>query len=359
MWICEHFRYGRSLKLAAREDEVGQLDTYMRWAQLNGLEEGEVEMFDARQVEKLEPHVRCAAALHAKKETVVDFGAFTKELRNDAASNGVKFLMRRRVLGLSSTDDGVQVDVEGSRQPHEARYVVNCAGGDAVDLAHSLGVGLEYTDLHFRGEYWSIKAEFGHLASRNIYTVPRHPEYPFLDPHWIIRASGGREIGPNAVPVDGPWTYYGFYEDLSTLFQKAWEPPLGNKARLLFTPTFLSLALKEVLGSISKAILTARVRRFLPGLREDMLLERGTAGVRSSLIDRRGYFIGEVLELEGSASTHVLNYNSPGATGAPAYTASLMERLEGEGHLEHLRTRSQPLDEPWSFEEVVAAFDWV
>ncbi len=346
-----------TLKLALCEEEVDQLDTYMRWAQLNRMEEGEVELLDARQVGHIEPHVRCVAALHAKKEAAVDFGAFTRELRKDAESNGVKFLLRRRVRSLSSTDEAVQMDVEGSRQPHQARYVINCAGGDAIDLAHSLGVGLEYTDLHFRGEYWRVGADFSHLARRNIYTVPRHPAFPFLDPHWIVRASGEREIGPNAVPVTSPWTYDGFYENLPSLFQKVWEPPLGNKARLLVSPTFLSLVLGEVFGSISKPLLATRVRRFLPDLREDMLDGRGTAGIRSSVIDRHGNFIREVLELEGRASTHVLNYNSPGATGAPAYTVSLIKRLESREHLEHLKRKSQSLRDPWDFEEVIAAFD--
>src|SRR3989441_13048052 len=46
---------------------------------------------------------------------------------------------------------------------------------------------------------------------RNIYTVPRHPELPFLDPHWIVRADGRREIGPHAGPVPGPYTYPGLF----------------------------------------------------------------------------------------------------------------------------------------------------
>ncbi len=346
-----------TLKLAMRENEVNQLETYMRWAEANDMEDGEVELLDAGQVGKVEPHVKCVAAVHAKKETAVDFRTFTRELRRDAESNCVKFLLRRRVRSLSLANEGLQMDVEGSRQPHQARYVVNCAGGDAMDLAHSLGVGLEYTDLHFRGEYWRVGSSFTHLAGRNIYSVPRHTDFPFLDPHWIVRASGEREIGPNAVPVTSPWTYDGFYENLPSLFQKVWEPPLGNKARLLVSPTFLSLALGEALGSISKVLLATRVRRFLPDLREDMLLERGTAGIRSSVIDRHGNFIREVLELEGRASTHVLNYNSPGATGAPAYTASLIDKLESGGHLGHLRLRSAPLRESWNFDEVVAAFD--
>jgi L-2-hydroxyglutarate oxidase len=345
-----------TLKLAAEEDEVAHLETYMQWAAANGMEEDEVELLDSEQVRSLEPRVVCAGALHAKREAAVDFSAFTQALRKEAEDNGVRFLLRRKATGLESKEDGVSISLEGDRPNQQARYVINCAGGDAMDLAHSMGVAMEYTDLHFRGEYWKVDADFAHLAARNLYSVPRRPELPFLDPHWIVRASGETEIGPNAVPVAGPWTYRGFFDDLRSAIMKAFEPPLSSKARLALNPHFLQLALEEALGSISKSMLAARVRRFLPDLKEGMLVERGTAGVRSSVIDPKGNFVKEVLEVEGPSSTHILNYNSPGATGAPAYTASLLERLASKGHLDHLRVRTRPIRAVWDFEEVIAAF---
>ncbi len=346
-----------TLKLAMRENEVNQLETYMRWAEANGMEEGEVEFLDAQQVGNLEPHVKCVAALHAKKETAVDFGAFTRELRKDAEAGGVKFLLKRRVLDIISTTELMELNVEGSRQPHQAKYVVNCAGGAAMDMAHCLDVGKEYTDLHFRGDYWRIDPSHSALPSRNIYTVPRHPQFPFLDPHLIVRAAGDREIGPTAVPVATPWTYSGFYENITSFFHKLLEPPVDGKAHLLVSPAFVNLALEEALKSLSKSLLVSRVRVFLPNLQASMLIEMGTAGVRSSVIDRRGRFVKEILELEGPASAHILNYNSPGATGAPAYTAALIHRLESRGFFEHFRLKSQPVRQPWNFDKVVAAFN--
>jgi L-2-hydroxyglutarate oxidase len=41
----------------------------------------------------------------------------------------------------------------------------------------------------------------------SIYTVPKYPEYPFLDPHWIVRVDGKTEVGPNVVPVSSPYAY--------------------------------------------------------------------------------------------------------------------------------------------------------
>ena len=48
-----------------------------------------------------------------------------------------------------------------------------------------------YTDLHFRGEYWQAPPQYQHMTKRSIYSIPKYPEYPFLDPHWIVRVEGG------------------------------------------------------------------------------------------------------------------------------------------------------------------------
>ena len=53
----------------------------------------------------------------------------------------------------------------------------------------------------------SSPKEYENLTKLSVYSVPRFPEYPFLDPHWIVRFDGSSEVGPNAVPVFGPYSY--------------------------------------------------------------------------------------------------------------------------------------------------------
>ncbi len=53
------------------------------------MEEGGVMFLDAHEVRKLEPNVICAAAVHAEKETAVDFGALTRDIRKTAEARGV------------------------------------------------------------------------------------------------------------------------------------------------------------------------------------------------------------------------------------------------------------------------------
>src|SRR5216117_2334441 len=182
---------------------------------------------------KLEPHVRGYGAIWSKTDTAVDYRAFTRSLRADSEGEGVKFLTSFDVAAIRKTGDMLEVLPKNGGEPVQTRFLINCAGGSSLRIAHMLGVGTEYCDLNFRGEYWEVGREWAFLATRNIYTVAQHPELPFLDPHWIVRADGRREIGPNAVPVAGPYTHKGFFTRPRELSSKLLEVPLRNKLRLL------------------------------------------------------------------------------------------------------------------------------
>jgi L-2-hydroxyglutarate oxidase len=75
------------------------------------------------------------------------------------------------------------------------------------------------------------------------------------------------------------------------------------------------------------------------------------------VIDRAGNFIKEAIELFGPKSFHITNYNSPGATGAPAYSAWIVNRLGSLGHLSHLAPKDGKAEGAWDFERVCAAID--
>ena len=341
-----------TLEVATRPEQVPRLEKYYHWGLENGMREEELELLTSEEVRKLEPHVRCYGAVWSKTDTAVDYRAFTQSLRGDAEREGVKFLFGSDVKSISSSQDMLQIHVRNGGDSIQARFLINCAGGNSIRIAHMLGVGREYTDLNFRGEYWQIAQEWVHLATRNIYTVARHPELPFLDPHWIVRADGRREIGPNAVPVAGPYTYSGFFRNPLEALEKVLEPPIVNKVSLLYNRDFLTLAGEEWMSSISKKVMATRAQEFLPELKVDYLARPGIAGVRASVIDRKGNFIKEAIEIPGPHSYHITNYNSPGATGAPAYAAWLVKRLSTKGYFDHLKTRPRAPSSLWNFETV-------
>jgi L-2-hydroxyglutarate oxidase len=74
-----------------------------------------------------------------------------------------------------------------------------------------------------------------------------------------------------------------------------------------------------------------RVKEFLPQLRASTFRKRGTAGIRSSLVDGDGRFVSDTMVLKDDNSMHILNYNSPGATGALPIGAAIVDDLLSRG----------------------------
>src|SRR5213080_110244 len=365
-----------TFEVALREEDQARLEKYRQWGLANGMREDELELLTSSDVRRYEPNVRCHGAIWSKTDTAVDYREFTQSVRDDAEAAGAKFLLGSEVASVDVAGDllevrlaapeeervyidprrKISVRVGRGQEPHRTRYLINCAGGNSIDIAHRLGVGREYTDLHFRGEYWEIGPAHHYLSSRNLYTVPRHPELPFLDPHWIVRADGRREIGPNAVPVAGPYVYRGFFRNPAEAIKKIFEQPIANKIALLYNRDFLELAGQEWLSSISKSEMARRAQEFIPELKVEYLARPGIAGVRAQAIDRRGNFIKEAIELQGDRSYHVTNYNSPGATGSPAFAAWLVDKLGRNGHLSHLRGTAARRG-IWDFEMISEQID--
>jgi len=326
-----------TLEVALREDDVPLLEKYVRWGMDNGMEETELEMLGARSVKSVEPEVECTAALHSKTDASVDFGRFTAFVHRLALDEGLSFQGGLQVSSLKA--EGAALDVSFLRNEHLAsvrcNLLINAAGGGSVDIAHMMGLASEYSTLNFRGEYWVVDEPFASRVCRNVYTLPRHPRFPFLDPHFIVRSDGLRQIGPNAVMVTGPYVYQGLgLLSLPRLF----AAPNGPKLNLLRDADFLSMVASEWNTSLSKRAMCERVRRFIPGLDHKALNSRGVSGVRASVVGNEG-FVPEAILVQDARSVHILNYNSPGATGAPSYSASLVAKLRESGLLDGLRRK--------------------
>jgi L-2-hydroxyglutarate oxidase len=87
-----------------------------------------------------------------------------------------------------------------------------------------------------------------------------------------------------------------------------------------------------------------------------MLNRRAVFGVRNSVVDRSG-FVPEALLLKGEGSAHIINFNSPGATGAPAYSALVVDELRKGGLLQGLKTKAHaPRIPGWEFRLVTGQF---
>ncbi|MGD0319210.1 MAG: FAD-dependent oxidoreductase [Nitrososphaerales archaeon] len=340
-----------TLEVALREDDVPRLERYLRWGADNGMEQTELELLDARTVMSLEPEVRCSAALHSKTDTSVDFGRFTACVHRLALDQGLSFQGGLQVSSLKAGGAGLEVSFPSNEQLAgvRCRLLINAAGGASVDIAHMMGLAREYSTLNFRGEYWVVDEPFASRIGRNVYSLPRHPRFPFLDPHFIVRPDGMRQIGPNAVMVTDPYVYRGL--GLRSI-PRLLAAPRGPKLNLLRDADFLSMVAGEWRTSLSKRAMCERVRRFIPGLDRSALNSRGISGVRASVVGSEG-FVPEAVLVQEERSVHILNYNSPGATGAPSYSASLVARLRETGLLDGFRRKPYRAGQIWDFDRAV------
>ena len=337
------------LEIALNEEQHKSLEEYMDWGKENGIPEDDLELLDGKQVSTMEPNVTCHSAIYCKREVSSDYGAFTNALKKESEKQGTNFLFQKNVTKIQKNKNDSTITFDDNSNL-SAKLVINCAGGNSLDIAQMLDLATEYSDLHFRGEYWVADSPYNELVKTTIYTVAEFKGYPFLDPHWIKKANGQTEIGPNAVPVPSPETYEGYIGDLGTSLLKLKEVVTGNAKKLFGDSEFLSLISKEWLSSISKPAMIRRVQKFIPKIKPEYFSQKGTAGIRSPIITPQGKFLLDVMELENEHSFNIINYNSPGATGAPAYSAFVVKKLQEQGFLDY---KENPKESFWSFDDVI------
>ena len=339
---------GGTIEIALDEEQHKTLERYMVLGKENGLTEEDISILDSNELKQKEPHLNCYSGLYCTKEGSTNYGLLTKAVSELSKKNGTDILLNCNVKNVEETPDQVNI-IFSDNSTLTANFVINCSGGNSLDIAKKFGLLNGYSDLHFRGEYWVADSNIKNLVKTNIYTVPRYLEFPFLDPHWIKKANGETEIGPNAVPVDSPEAYDSFITDIPTVLSKISDIVTGSAKKLFLNPDFISLVSKEFLSSVSKSAMVERVKKFIPGIEPRNFPKRGTSGIRTPVLSPNGDFVSEMIEIEGKNSFHIVNYNTPGATGAPAYSAFVVKKLQEKGILAEPKNQKNSI---WNFEKI-------
>jgi len=342
-----------TLEIAKKEKDLKRLDAFSDWAIENGMKSDEFRIFDNKELKTEYPYLEGKGAILSKTDTSVDFGIFTNAVFNAINKQNFTF-MPGTFLDPNNIDSDIStlMAVNGQRQIRLGyRHLINAAGSDSLRIAHKMGLARDKGMLHFRGDYWKVRENAFPEIRHNIYTIPEHPEFPFLDPHFIIRHDDSRQIGPNAAPVFSPYAYEGISERLLDPLRTLFEKPIMPKLKLLTNREFLMLAGSEWESSLTKNKMGMRVKEFIPGFTNDVLVDRGIAGIRHSVIDSKG-FLEDSLIIEGTSSTHVINYNSPGATGSPAYSANIVHNLLEAGVFGEKKRPEKGSTNIWNFEDL-------
>ena len=343
------FKEDGVIEVALDEKGIKVLEKYLKWGKQNGLEKKDIELIDKAELKKIEPEIKCEAALYVHRDGSTDYSILTNSIMKDSKKNGIDFLFDKKVTRIKKINDKWEITINENHKIF-TDFLINAAGGKAIDIAHNIEVAKNLTDVHFRGEYWKTPKKYHSLTKTSVYSVPEFPDYPFLDPHWIIRVDGSCEIGPNAVPVFSPYGY-DTAENIKEFIPKVFEM-LGSGARkAIFDKQFQELAFSEIQSSMSKSAMIERVKKFLPKINPKEITQKGTAGIRSSVINENGKFVPDVILLEEETSFHILNYNSPGATGALPFSAHVINQLHKKGLFESEDIEAQC--GPWKFNDII------
>ena len=337
-----------TIEIALDEKQHKTLEKYKKWGIQNGVSENNLTLLDSNEVKQKEKNVVCHSGLFCKSDISTDYTRLTQEVKKISIQNSTEFIFEKNILSFDNNDD-IQINFQDNSSI-KCNYLINCSGGNSLDIAKQFGLLETFSDLHFRGEYWIADSAYANLVNTNIYSVARHPEFPFLDPHWIKRANGTSEIGPNAVPVPTPETYDGFVTDIPSTISKLGDILTGGAKKLFLNPEFLSLITHEFRSSLSKDAMVERVMNFIPKLQSSYFTKKGTSGIRTPVISPEGNFVPDVIEREGHNSFHIVNYNSPGATGAPAFSALVIKKLQNKGILKNSISQKNTL---WNFDSII------
>ena len=343
------FKKDGVIEVALDEKGIKVLEKYLKWGKQNGLEQKDIELIDKTELKKIEPEIKCEAALYVHRDGSTDYFTLTNSIMKDSKKNGINFLFNKKITQIKKNKDKWEITINGDHKIF-TYFLINAAGGQAMDIAHRMGVAKNLTDVHFRGEYWKTPKKYHTLTKTSVYSVPEFPDYPFLDPHWIVRVDGSCEIGPNAVPVFSPYGYNKI-ENIKEFVPKMIEMLNSGARKAVFDKQFQELAINEIQSSMSKTTMINRVKKFLPKIDPNKITEKGTAGIRSSIIDEKGKFAPDVILLNDDISYHILNYNSPGATGALPFSAYIINNLNKMGLFE-----SEDMDAqcgPWEFSKII------
>lgn len=187
------------LIVATNEAESGKLTEIKSRAKANGVEG--MRLLTAAEARRLEPNLRCTAALLSPSTGIIDSHSYMLALQGDAESRGAMFAFHSPVLQGHVGDDGVAIEVGGAEPMNlRCRLVVNAAGLHAPGLAKKIA-GMPSDRVppayYAKGNYFTLAGRSP--FSRLIYPVPVPGG---LGVHITVDLGGQAKFGPDVEWID-------------------------------------------------------------------------------------------------------------------------------------------------------------
>ena len=268
-----------------------------------------VQILEKDELIDKEPNSKILQGLFVPQAGVVDYKIVTETMANIFRNKGGDVEYFQEIVNITENNDAKLVS--SKKETFTGDFLINCAGLFSDKVAKLDGLNPKVKSIPFRGEYYEIVNEKSHLLNNMIYPIA-DPDLPFLGIHLTKTVDGRIEAGPNAVLAfsrEGySWTKFNLFETLETITYKGMVK-LGRK--------YFKTGIDEMYRSLNKAAFVQEVKKLLPGIQSEDLVQR-PAGVRAQAVSDDGSLLDDFLFEEGYKSLHVLNAPSPAATASLA-----------------------------------------
>lgn len=304
--------------VAQTDEESATLRELVRRATANGVIG--VRILQKDDLAKVEPYACGKEALLSPTGAIVDKAKVVTGIVADSAELGASYSFDSRVRKICDKADHLIVKTQQSDM--RVKFLINCAGLYADQVAQMMDVGGEFCLVPFRGDYYRLLPERSYLVNSMIYPTP-DLEMPFLGIHLTKRIDGSVIIGPNATLAMGRENYrnskINWGESLQMIFDTRF-------IRLITDKDFFRIALDQAKLSISKKAFATAAKRLVPRISEDDFLQE-QSGIRAQLVDRKGRLVDDFVFERTDKSFHVLNAVSPGFTSAMAFAQHVVNLI--------------------------------
>ncbi|MDZ4784902.1 MAG: L-2-hydroxyglutarate oxidase [bacterium] len=312
-----HIRYQTIGKLivATDESELPTLNDILKRGKENGVRCSSV---GPEFIKEAEPHACGIQGIYVPDAGIVDYPRIAEKLKQLIEHKSGAVMLGTKLIFSRKSTSGLHLTT--SKGEIETKYVINCAGLYSDKVAHMLGFRPNLKIIPFRGEYYSLKADYRHLCKALLYPVP-NMNFPFLGVHFTKRISGEVECGPNAVLAFKREGYTKLDINFFELFES-----LTYSGFLKLSSKFWREGWNEIKRSYSKTLFTKALQKLIPEVQEDYL-EPGGSGVRAQAIAPDGKMLDDFVIQEDERTINVLNAPSPGATSCLNIGSYIATRL--------------------------------
>lgn len=305
--------------VAKDQNEINRLENLYTRGKKNNLKG--IKFLNTKEINFFEPYLEGEAGILVPEESIVSYFDVAKKLEEEVISEGGLIKFSSKVVNIKNNLNYYSIILENDEKIN-TDIIISTSGLYSDKISEMMGFNIDKKKIiPFRGEYYSLNPEYRYLVKNLIYPVP-NPSLPFLGVHLTRMINGDIEAGPNAILAlarEGyNWSIIN-YEELyeSVLYQGIWN----------FIKKYPLTTSREILRSIFKSIFLKDLQKFIPDIKEEMLIS-SPSGVRAQLMNSNGSLEQDFDIRTKDNLISVLNAPSPAATSSLSIASYIFNFLK-------------------------------